>query len=305
MDKNTKKQKAINAVINAKDLVIDNTKDAVDVAKDNIIKIIDKNGNGEIDIEDFIILALQTPGIRVNRANFLQKELFNKYPQETIDDAIAFNPIHAKIDRRVIDKIADEVIAYERFCVAGIAAALGVPGGFSIVPAAAADLIQYYGYLIRALQKLMYLYGFPEINTTEKNNHFDSEMMNTIIISLGVMFNVNKANVALKAIAGALGKGVEKKLLEKALTKGVVYPIVKNVAKWFGVRMTKQIYAGFFRKAIPAVGAVVSGGITYLSFKPCCDRLKNTLQDTMLSNPDYVPSYEETDIINTIITSSD
>ena len=80
---------------------------------------------------------------------------------------------------------------------------------------------------------------------------------------------------------------MEKKLLSAALTKGTVYPIVKSTAKWFGVNMTKQIFAGFFKKAIPVVGGVVGGGITYLSFKPCCNRLKIALENTILSDPDY------------------
>ena len=60
----------------------------------------------------------------------------------------------------------------------------------------------------------------------------------------------NEYSNAIKAISRALAKGVEKKLLQKALTKGTIYPIVKKVAQWFGVRMTKAVFAGFFKKAI-------------------------------------------------------
>lgn len=48
------------------------------------------------------------------------------------------------------------------------------------------------------------------------------------------------------------------------------------------------------------VGGVIDGGITYLSFKPCCDKLKDSLRDTLLSNPEYHPTKEETIIIDTI-----
>ena len=34
------------------------------------------------------------------------------------------------------------------------------------------------------------------------------------------------------------------------------------------------------------VGGLVGGGLTYAAFKPCCEKLKNTLKDTILSNPD-------------------
>ncbi len=278
----------------------DTAKSIVIKSKDSIVNAVDANGNGEIDIEDFIIIGLQTPGIKVNRKDFLQKELMKKYPQETINSAIAHNPAYAKIPAREIDKIADEVIQFERNCVSGISAALSAPGGFTMVATIPADLIQYYGYMLRAAQKLMYLYGFPEIDTTEKGHKFDSETMNLLIVCLGVMYGVQGTNTALKAMATALGKGVEKKLMKTALTKGTIYPIVKSVSKWFGVNMTKQVFSGFFKKAIPVIGGFIGGSITYLSFKPCCDKLKASLQDTLLSNPDYHATDEEAVIIDAI-----
>lgn len=263
-------------------------------------KTIDANGNGEIDIEDFIIIGLQTPGIKVNRADFLQRELMKNYSPEVIESAITHNPAYAQIPVFEIDKIADEVIKFERNCVSGISAALGAPGGIAMVATIPADLVQYYGYMLRATQKLMYLYGFPEINTTEKEHKFDSETINLLIICLGVMYGVQGTNTALKAMATALGKGVEKKLMNAALTKGTIYPIVKSVSKWFGVNMTKQVFSGFFKKAIPVVGGVIGGGITYLSFKPCCDKLKESLRDTLLSNPEHHSTKEEAIIIDAI-----
>ena len=277
--------------------VADKTKTVATQSQQAILNAIDQNGNGEIDIEDVIIMGLKVPGIRINRADFLQSELRKNYPQEVIDDAIANNPLHAKIPPAIIDKIADEVIKYERACVSGISAALGAPGGVAMVATIPADIAQYYGYMLRATQKLLYLYGFPEIDTEEKGQKFDSETMNILIICMGVMYGAAGANNALKAMAKALAAGVEKQLLKKALTKGTIYPIVKSVAKWFSVKMTKEVFAGFFKKAIPVVGGVIGGGITFISFKPCCDKLKASLQNTMLSNPDYCPTEEDDDLI--------
>lgn len=273
------------------------TKELTEKSQQAILGAIDQNGNGEVDIEDVIIMGLKVPGIRIDRAQFLQNEFKTKLPQDVIDDAIAFNPLHANIPSELIEKIADEVIKYERNCVSGISAALGMPGGVAMAATIPADIAQYYGYMLRATQKLMYLYGFPAIDLDEKDQTFDSETMNTLIICLGVMYGVAGANNALKAMAKALATGVEKQLLRQALTKGTIYPIVKSVAKWFGVKMTKQVFAGFFKKAIPVVGGVVGGGLTFVSFKPCCDKLRATLKNTMLSNPDYCPSMEDDDLI--------
>lgn len=116
------------------------------------------------------------------------------------------------------------------------------------------------------------------------------------------MNGVAGANNAIKGMAKALAIGVEKKLLNAALTKGAFFPFVKKVMAWFGVKLTKSVFAGFFKKAILIVGGVVGGGITFLSFKPCCLRLKDALADTMLSNPHHVSKEQENAVYDSIIT---
>lgn len=280
-------------------------KDALVKVKDSTVskatEALDANGDGTIDIQDVIILAVKTPGVHVARDSFLRKELYKNHPAEVIEDAIARTPALAGISAEEIDKIADEVIKFERNCVSGISAALGMPGGAAMAATIPADIVQYYGYTLRAIQKLLYLYGFPEIDTDEEGIFLDSETINRIIICLGVMNGVAGANNAIKALAQALAKGIEKKLLSAALTKGTFYPILRSTLKWFGVKLTKEIFAKSVKNVIPVVGGVVGGGITFLSFKPCCLRLKAALTDTMLSNPNHVSSTEEEHIYSHII----
>lgn len=284
---------------------LDAVKNALEKAKDVTVnkanEVLDVNNDGSVDIQDIIILALRTPGVHVNRENFLRKELFKNYPPEVIDDAVARTPALAGIPEEDIDKIADEVIKFERNCVSGISAALGMPGGAAMAATIPADIVQYYGYTLRAIQKLLYLYGFPEIDSDDEGISLDSETINRIIVCLGVMNGVAGANNAIKALAKALSVGVEKKLLATALTKGTLYPILKSTLRWFGVSLTREIFAKTIKNAIPVVGGVVGGGITFISFKPCCVRLKDVLTDTMLSNPKHVSSTEEEHIFSHII----
>lgn len=265
-------------------------------SKEAIFNSIDQNGDGEIGIDDVIIMGLKTPGIKINRETYLRKEFFKKFPEGVIDVAVETNPMKAGIPQKEIEKIVDEVIKYERVCASGISAALSTPGGAAMVATIPADIAQYYGYMLRATQKMLYLYGFPEIDLEEKGQVIDAETMNMLIICMGVMYGVAGANNALKSVAKALGNGVEKQLMKKALTKGTIYPIVKSVSKWFGIRMTKEIFTGFFKKAIPVVGGAIGGGLTFASFKPCCDKLRTVLQDTMLSNPNYKDNDVELDL---------
>ena len=65
--------------------VTDKTKDAVvktkEVAlksKDAVMEKMDVNGDGNVDIEDIIILGIKTPGVKISRSEFLKKELTKK-----------------------------------------------------------------------------------------------------------------------------------------------------------------------------------------------------------------------------------
>lgn len=280
--------------------ISEKTKEVVTKSKEKVATTMDANGDGHIDIEDVIILGLRTPGIKITRSEFLRKELMKNYTEEVIQKAIETTPAKAGITVEEIDLIADNVIKFERNCVSGISAALGTPGGVGMVATLPVDIIQYYGYMLRATQKLMYLYGFPEIDVEEKDQTFDSETLNILIICLGTMYGVAGANVAIKAMAAGLAKGISKKIMTTALTKGTLYPIVKSIAKWFGVKMTKKLLTGMVQKSLPVVGGVIGGGITYVSFKPCCDKLKASLQDTLLSNPNHKETEEEKIIVENV-----
>ena len=271
----------------------DSGKNAVAKTKETVMKGLDQDGDGQIDSTDLILMALKVPGVKINRDEFLQKELFKYCEQDVIDKAKDTTPAKAGIDPKLIDKVADDVIKFERNAVSGISVALGIPGGVAMAATIPADIAQYYGYMLRAAQKMLYLYGFPELDTSDNKVMLDSETINSLTVCLGVMYGVAGANNAIKAMAKALATGVEKQLLKKALTKGTIYPIVKGIAKWFGVKMTKQAFAGFFKKAIPVAGGVIGGGLTFASFKPCCMRLKEALEDTRLSNPDHKETDEE------------
>ena len=177
-------------------------------------------------------MAFKVPGVSIDRENFLRKELLNKYDAETIGKAVLETPMKANISLEELEKIATAIIQNERIKVSGISAALGTPGGAAVVATIPADIAQYYGCMLRVAQKLLYLYGFPQIEYKENEQTFDTATMNQIILCMGVMFGVANAKNGLLAIAKALGAGVEKQLVKKALTKGTIYPVVKSISKW-------------------------------------------------------------------------
>ena len=94
-----------------------NVSKKIEKGKGQITKTIDQNGDGQITIEDVIIMGLKVPGIRIKREEFIKKEFSKSYSEDVVMKIIETNPAHENISLDVIDKIANDVIQYERLCV--------------------------------------------------------------------------------------------------------------------------------------------------------------------------------------------
>ena len=241
--------------------------------------------------EDVLRQAMKVPLVKVERAKFLKKELIGHYSEDVIDKAIEKNPACAGIEREKINEIAKQVINYETNKVSALSFAAGIPGGFAMAATIPADLVQYFGFTLRIMQKLAYLYGFDEFELNE--DEISDEIMNQVMVFLGVMFGVQGANAGVRTIAEAATKKVSKSLAQKALTKTTVYPIVRKIAQTVGIRMTKQIFAEGVSKVVPVVGGVVSGGITYATFKPYSYKLQKSFKELNLSDPEFYKQIDE------------
>ena len=253
----------------------------------------------KIEFETVLVEAAKLPMVKVDRELFLRKELRNRYSKEVVDKAIEFNPAYAGITVEDIDKIAKTCITSETTRVTALSAAAGVPGGFAMIGTIPADLAQYFGHILRILQELIYLYGWQNLGLDE--NELNEETKSILTLFVGIMFGVNRAINAVNKIAGQVAKQVAKKLPQKALTKGIVYPIVKKVATLLGVQMTKEVFARGVSKVVPVVGAVVSGGLTFATFKPMSEKLRKYLASCKVADVEYYKQLDNEVIIDTEI----
>ena len=240
---------------------------------------------GKLNFIEVLGWAMQTPGVKIDRASFLRKELGRYFEDDVVEEAIRFNPARAGIVRADIDEIADSVIAYENAKVSTMSFLASIPGGMAAVGASTADMISYCAFSVRVIQKLAYLYGFPEFDLEEDS--LDSETMQTIILFLGTMFGVQEAAKLMMQYAELYACNYAKRLARKSLTKGLIYPMVKKICKEIGIRMTKQIFADTIASAIPIVSGFASGGLTYLAFGQSCTRLQSALKKNRLCKNDW------------------
>ncbi len=245
----------------------------------------------------FMILksAVSLPGVQINRTEFLRKELSKHFNSDIVNLAIEKNPAYAGITIDQIEKIAKSCISHETKKVSLISTAAGIPGGLAMLGTVPADTAQYFAHIVRILQKLVYLYGWKELYNA--NGEFDDETSDKLTLFIGVMFSVSAANAAVTKIAQSAALKVEKSLASKALTKGVVYPIVKRIAQILGYKMTKQVFAKFVGKIVPVVGGLISGSLTYATFKPAANNLKVHLKKLPTADVEFYKTTHE-DVID-------
>jgi hypothetical protein len=225
--------------------------------------------------------ALALPNVRVDRAAFLQKALSRKVSATVLANAIATTPARAGVAREIIRKAAKGSIKWHRAGVTGISAIAGLPGGWWIAATIPVDLAQYFWHCIVILQKLAYLHGWPEFIGDE--DEIDDETKLVFTLFIGVMLGAGGATAGLGKLANALAVQVVKRLPRNALTKYAVYEIAKQVAKWIGVSLTKKRFAEFIGRAIPVIGAAISGTITWLVFGIGARRLLSFLESLPLA----------------------
>jgi hypothetical protein len=231
-----------------------------------------------------LVGAARLPGVRIHREAYLRKALARYCSEDEIRIAVEETPAAAGIPVDVLDKAANDSIRYETAKVSALSAAAGLPGFMALPATVPADLAQYFGHMLRIAQKLAYLYSWPDL-FSDDGDDVDDATMGVLTLFFGVMFGTQSANAAVGKVAEMMAKQAAKKLPQKALTKGVIYPIVKKVAAYIGAEMTKQTFAKSVSKVIPVVGAAISGTLTFATYRPMAKRLKRHLADSELAKP--------------------
>lgn len=212
---------------------------------------------------------LEIPGAKVNRAKFLEGE-FRQYC-----DGPSLNRIkegaspYEVVTVATLNKIADKRIDFYARIASSISFFTGLPGGFTMLAALPADMIQYYFYLFKIAQELAYLYGFHDF--CDENGKLTERSLNTLTILIGVMTGAS----------GSINVVGQKIIISQALEqmpKIAFYQISKEIAIELGVRLSTRSIVKGVSLAIPFLGGVASSLITRYSFKPSAKRLKNRLE---------------------------
>lgn len=235
-----------------------------------------EQGNNEtttIALETIISNAVKLPGVRVNRSKFLAETFANE--NFDLQAVIDVGPVSAGVPQERIEKAAAKLIFIRTSQSSAASFVAGIPGGLAMAATIPADVAQFFGMALRLAQELSYLYGASDLWNADQID--DERVRNQLILYCGVMFGVSGAVSGVRVLSTQIAKTTLKKLPQKALTKTFWYPIVKQIGKAIGVKVTKTTVAQGISKAVPIVGGVISGSLNYVSMMPMANRLNAAL----------------------------
>lgn len=223
-----------------------------------------------------ISTAIQIPGVKVNRNAFLGEQFSGATP-ELLEEILNVGPVEAGCSRKELHKIACKLVQKKTLFSTGASFLAGMPGGFTMAATIPADMIQFYSVALGLAQEISYLYGAGDLWSGDVLD--EEKVTNQLILYCGVMLGASGAAQTIRVLSSSLAKQALKKLPQQALTKTFYYPIIKSIAKAFGAKMTKEVFAKGISKVVPIIGGVVSGGITFATLKPMGMRLVDTLDE--------------------------
>lgn len=234
--------------------VVTKTKELYEKAKEIKVEDIQKTGKAAVekvknfdredlnlDVSETIQKVLAVPSNVIDRDSFLREAIGEYVSDATIREAIAASTKDAGIRAKLLDMIADKVISAEAGKASGISLATG-----SMWATLPADIVQYVGFVVRIVQKLAYLYGYPEFAfATEEGTEVPKETLTELTKLVDIMFHAEDDEE---------GKSVSSKMGKLTLAKGIVAPV-------------------------PILGGVLSGGVTYATLRPYAMHLKKVLSE--------------------------
>lgn len=266
--------------------------EAIEAVADIVVP--DEETATEDEAEEFankiIRRAASLRAVKIDRDVFLRTELKKRCPNADIERALETTLAEAGVPAEVIDEIALSAVDFETKKCAALSFLSGIPGGTALAATVPADLdlAQYFAHVMRIEQKLAYVYGWQTF--LNEDDEVDDETVMQLVVLMGVMMGVGSAASSISKFAVSVAQaGVVKTIQRQALTKTAFYPVMKSVLRVIGVNLTKQTFAKTVGKVVPVIGGAVSGGLTYASFKPGAEHLRQYLRALPASGVSEIP----------------
>lgn len=144
------------------------------------------------------------------------------------------------------------------------------------------DSAQFVWHAIILAQKLAYLYGWPDLL---EDGTPDDETQLYVALLMGSMFGSGNANKVLTAVSKDFALRVVQHLPKQPLTKTIYYPVIKQVLKSVGIKITKKSFASGIAKLIPLISGAIGAAMTTFVLRRMARKLKRHLRKLEYAKP--------------------
>ena len=267
---------AVDATKGAFDGAVDATMGALDGASDAFDQVLESLPT----FDEVVAQAVRLPGTGVDRSEYLTKALGRKHAPRVVQAAIDTTPARAGLTQKQIARAAKNSIARDGRRTTALSFAAGIPGGIAGAVTIPADMIQFYGYLIRTIQKLTYLYGWRDLVHIEEGTA-DRAASRALLVFLGVMGDVKRADKVFKQLATRRIAGASDQVLRSMMLMGGFDDDLEEISVELGKKMARRLTGQVAGKTVPVVGGIVSGVLTNTGYGDMSKRLLKELQRYM------------------------
>ncbi len=179
----------------------------------------------EFSMEKVISSAVQLPGVKVDRDEFLKEQFAGS--NVNIQDVITLGPVEAGISREDISGMVNKLII-KRTSQSSIASfAAGIPGGLAMAATIPLDVMQFFGMALKLAQEISYMYGAHDLWVDGKID--DERVRSQLIMYCGVMFGVSGAVSGVRVLSTQIAKTTLKKITSKSTYKNILVSDCKTV----------------------------------------------------------------------------
>lgn len=240
--------------------------------------------------DSILKMGLKMPFSRVDKDRYLRRIFSSKVEGDEQINLILSEKPASVFPEDVIDALAVKEIRKHALCVTVLSILCALPpDGWLMWLLILVDFVQFQIFVFVILQKMLYLYGCRSLFAEEHLSEDKSVNMMLLLISV-VMIGKHQVVRLAKSAAGMAVKQVIQRFAVRLMTRMVVLNVLRQLAKWFGIVLTKEMVISSLSVIIPLLCALISGLISLWLFMPMVRRLHNHLRELSREGRDPVES---------------
>jgi len=226
----------------------------------------------EEKVSGWLMNASKLPGYRIHPSETYRsfKALGLKIPEHPREIF--------KLNHEDLHRVAFESLRKNKRKLGAIGFATGLPGGpVGLTVGTVVDIEEYVRMLFRLTQQLGHVYGlipcpYSDDIDSDVDDYFES-VQEKILLGMLVGLGAGSSTLLVTKVAANIAQKQAKNIIRKTLAQQPMIALTKQIGKVLVGKVTKQGIAKCVGRAIPVIGGVINGAVSYGTVKVFGERL--------------------------------